>query len=155
MGDCAALDGDRGRARYAQLCLAGLFGLAAIVAAALVAQAKPPAHATNLLLVYVGADDCAPCRAWQRGDGAAFRTSALFTHLTYREVKSAHLHDVLADENWPADIRTYRDRLDRSKGVPLWLVVSNDSIVLQRFGTAAWRSKVLPGIRLYSRARRY
>jgi hypothetical protein len=144
-------DSDRRRVRIAWLCLGSLSALAAMVAALLVAQARPPARAANLLLIYVGAEDCAPCRAWQRGDGATFRSSADFTRLTYREVKAAHLRDVLKDESWPEDIRGYRDRLKRSDGVPLWLVVSNDDIVAQRFGVVAWRNKILPRIRFYLR----
>jgi hypothetical protein len=151
MEACVTLDRDRLRVRIAWLCLGVLSALAAVVAALLVAQARPPGQAANLLLIYVGAEDCAPCRAWQRGDGATFRSSAAFNRLTYREVKPPHLRDVLKDESWPEDIRYYRDRLKRSDGVPLWLVVSNDDIVVQRFGAASWRSKILPRIRSYLR----
>lgn len=151
MEDSITLDSDRRRARAALLCLAVLAVLATIIAAHLVAQARPSTRAANLLLIYVGADDCAPCRAWQRGDGAAFQSSADFTRLTYREVKSPLLREVLKTESWPEDIRNYRDRLKPSDGVPLWLVVKNDEVVIQRFGTTAWRSKILPTIRFYLR----
>jgi len=151
MEACVTLDSDRRRVRIAWLCLGTLSALAMVVAALLVAQARPPGRAANLLLIYVGAEDCAACRAWQRGDGATFRSSADFSRLTYREVKSRHLRDVLKDESWPEDIRFYRDRLKRSDGVPLWLVVSDNDILVQRFGTAAWRNRVLPIIRSYLR----
>lgn len=98
------------------------------------------------MLLYVGAEDCAPCRAWQNGEGAAFLASADFPRITYREVKSRHLRDVLKDENWPEEIRSFRGSLRRSDGVPLWLVVSNNEIVEQRFGAAAWRANILPKI---------
>ena len=98
------------------------------------------------MLVYIGAEDCAPCRSWQNGDGATFLASGDFKRITYREVKSPHLKDVLSDENWPDDIRRYRKRLRHSDGVPLWLVVSDDEIVMQRFGATEWRTKVLPTI---------
>jgi hypothetical protein len=145
------LDSDCRRVRAAWLSLGALAALAAIVATLLVAQARPPERAANLLLIYVGAEDCAPCRTWQRGDGAAFRSSADFTRLTYREAKSPHLRDVLNDESWPEDIRRYRERLKASDGVPLWLVVLDDDVVMQRFGSAAWRGKVLPKIKSWLR----
>jgi hypothetical protein len=151
MEDWVTLDSDRRRARGAWLCLGTLCAFATVVAALLVAQPRPPGRPANLLLIYVGAEDCAPCRAWQHGDGATFRSSADFSRLTYREVKAPHLRDVLKDEVWPEDIRGYRDHLKRSDGVPLWLVVSDDDLVVQRFGVAAWRSKVLPRIRFYLR----
>jgi hypothetical protein len=105
----------------------------------------------DVMLVYVGAQDCAPCRAWQNGEGAAFLASAEFSRITYREVKSPHLEDVLMDENWPEDIRDYRSSIRRSDGVPLWLVISDRRIVEQHFGATAWRQRVLPALRSYSR----
>ena len=98
-------------------------------------------------LLYVGAEDCAPCRAWQSSEGASFLASADFPRITYREVKSPHLHDILKDENWPDDLRGYRAGLRRSDGVPLWLVVVDHKIVEQRFGAAEWRASVLPSIK--------
>ncbi len=62
-----------------------------------------------LMLLYVGADDCPPCRSWQQGAGAAFRTTPEFAQVVYREVKSPTLHDVLKDEHWPDDLRAYRE----------------------------------------------
>lgn len=130
-----------------------MFGVSIVVAVAAVAvtvwsgHAGKSAHEADVMLLYVGAEDCAPCRAWQNGEGAAFLASAEFPRITYRQVKSPHLHDVLKDENWPEEIRLYRDGLRRSDGVPLWLVVADRKIVEQRFGAAEWRASVLPKIR--------
>ena len=103
--------------------------------------------ARDVMLLYVGAEDCAPCRAWQSGEGAAFLASADFPRITYREVKSPQLHDVLKDEHWPDELRSFRNVLRRSDGVPLWLVVADHKIVEQRFGAAEWRANVLPRIK--------
>ena len=121
--------------------------IAAIMATVWAGRAGKPARDADVMLLYVGAEDCAPCRAWQNGEGAEFLASAEFPRLTYREVKSPHLHDVLKDENWPDEIRIYRDSLRRSDGVPLWLVVADHKIVKQRFGAAEWRASVLPIIK--------
>jgi hypothetical protein len=101
----------------------------------------------DVTLLYVGADDCAPCRAWRNGDGAAFLASGEFARVTYREVKSAHLEDVLRDDNWPDDLLVYRSRIKRSDGVPLWLVIADREIVKQEFGASAWRESILPRIK--------
>lgn len=103
--------------------------------------------ASTVLVLYVGADDCAPCRAWQTGDGAAFRSSGYFPQVVYREVKSPRLMTLLSDENWPDDIRGYRDALRRNDGVPFWLVVVGREIVQRQSGPAQWRTIVLPAIR--------
>jgi hypothetical protein len=146
MEDLVTLDCDRRRARGAWLCLAALFAFATIVATLLLAQPRSPARTAKLLLIYVGAEDCAPCRAWHGGDGAAFRNSADFNRLTYREVRSPQLRNVIDDEYWPEDIRGYRDHLKRGDGVPLWLIVLGNKVVEEEFGAAAWRSKILPRI---------
>jgi hypothetical protein len=130
-----------------------LLGASIVTAIAVVAMtvwagdAARPARGGDIMLLYVGAEDCAPCRAWQNGDGAAFFASANFPRITYREVKSPYLHDVLKDENWPDEIRSYRRSLRRSDGVPLWIVVSDHEIIEQRFGAAEWRANVLPRIK--------
>lgn len=121
--------------------------VAAIAVTLWAAHAGKPARAPDILLLYVGAEDCAPCRAWQNSEGAAFLGSAEFPRIAYREVKAPHLHDVLKDDYWPDEIRLYRERLRRSDGVPLWLVVANREIVEQRFGAAEWQANVLPRIK--------
>ena len=135
------------RARATWLWLGCFAATATTLAALLLSHASPPARATDLTLVYVGAEDCAPCRAWQNGDGATFRQSDEFARITYVEVKAPHLHDVLKDENWPQQIRNLKGRLRQSDGVPLWLVVSNENVIEQRFGSEAWRMNILPTIR--------
>lgn len=109
--------------------------------------AATPAAKPNLTLVYVGAEDCAPCRAWQSGEASAFRSSPEFASVAYREVKSPTLLDVLKDEYWPDDLRRYRDSFGRGAGVPLWLVVADQEVVGQGFGASQWYSSVLPKIR--------
>jgi hypothetical protein len=105
----------------------------------------------DVMLLYIGAEDCAPCRAWQKGDRAALLASAELARITYREVRSPHLEDVLNDENWPKDIRDYRSRIRRSDGVPLWLVVADHAVVEQQFGANAWQERILPAVKSYLR----
>lgn len=106
----------------------------------------PEKSAKNVTLVYVGAEDCAPCGIWQRNQGTAFRDSSEFSRLTYREVKSPTLFDVLKDDNWPAELRVYRQAIGRGTGVPLWLVIADEKIVMQRSGLAQWQETVLPKV---------
>jgi hypothetical protein len=127
--------------------------VAAILAGSIVAKsgqwAGPALHPAprEVTLLYVGADDCPPCRAWQRDAGTAFRSSAEFAHITYQEVKSPKLFDVLKDEYWPDELRAYRDHLDSRAALPLWLVIADDEIVERGFGIAQWQNSVLPKLR--------
>jgi hypothetical protein len=125
-------------------------GLGAMCGAAIVYSltAPPsPSPRSDITLVYVGAEDCAPCRKWQREDGTAFRASGEFAQVSYREVKSPALFDLLKDEHWPQDLRPYREKLAPGAGVPLWLVLADGEVVDQRFGAVQWKAAVLPKIR--------
>ena len=103
--------------------------------------------ATKVTLVYVGADNCAPCDSWQRNQATTFRDSKEFGRLEYREVKSPNLFDVLKDDYWPDDLRIYRQAIDQRAGVPLWLVIADDQLILQRSGLSQWQDAILPKIR--------
>jgi hypothetical protein len=101
----------------------------------------------DILVVYIGAEDCAPCRQWQGGMGAKFRTSNEFRHLRYREIESPQLFRLLNDEVWPADLRGYRQRIDRTMGVPMWLVILNGDVVTQGYGVSQWANTIIPTLR--------
>jgi hypothetical protein len=117
------------------------------IAAAHAPLASGPAERADVTVLYVGADDCPPCRAWQEGEGAAFRELPEFSRLTYREVKSPTLFDVLNDENWPDDLRRYRNRIERGAGVPMWLVIVGNETVSRGYGPTQWRQAILPKIK--------
>lgn len=97
----------------------------------------------RVVLVYVGADDCAPCRTWQRDHAPALR-SPTFARLIYREVKSPRLLDVMRDDHWPDDLRPLQTQLGPGAGVPLWLVIADGAIVGRGRGASEWSGIVLP-----------
>lgn len=132
--------------------LSGSAAAVAIVALSVAAWAwhsRQSIDPADVMLLYVGAEDCAPCRGWQKGERAAFLSSPEFGRVAYHEIKSPHLEDVLKDEYWPEDLRGYRQLLKRSDGVPLWLVVVNDKVVEHRFGAQEWRAVILPRIKSF------
>lgn len=110
--------------------------------------------AKKLTLVYVGAENCAPCENWQHNQGIAFRNSVEFQRLAFREVKSPSVFDVLHDNYWPEDLRPYRQSISRSAGVPLWLVIADDQLVMQGAGISQWQESVFPKIKSLTRAMR-
>jgi hypothetical protein len=109
--------------------------------------ALPAADRQPVMLLYVGADDCPPCRAWQLEARPKFQASAEFAAVTYREVKSPRLLDLLKDEYWPDELRSFRDQLDRRTGVPVWFIVFENGIVERSAGVSQWQSTVLPKVR--------
>ena len=101
-------------------------------------------HPQRIMLVYVGAEDCAPCRSWERSAEPAFRASMLSSRITYRVVKSPTLFAVLADENWPDDLKPLRAQLRPEAGVPLWMIIADDRLLTQAFGETQWRESIMP-----------
>jgi hypothetical protein len=134
------------------VAIAAMSVVAAIAAVSDSHQGSKVTASDDILLLYVGADDCAPCRVWQSGDGKRFRSSAIFAKIAYREVKSPSLFGLLEDENWPEDLRGYRQHLGPGTGVPLWLLIAGNQVVAQGFGAGQWRTVVKP--RLQSLVRR-
>jgi len=128
-----------------------LVGAVALVATRWAPPTSAPAARAAITLVYVGAEDCAPCRAWQSAEGKQFLGSAEIARLNYREVKSPRARDILKDEYWPEDLRDHRDRLGRGAAVPLWLVISGDEVVERGFGASQWHAAVLPRVKLLLR----
>jgi len=135
-------------ARRASIIVGGVIFILAVTLGIIKLTSSPSVKSQkHLTLVYVGAKNCAPCNAWQRSQEAAFRDSAEFRRLAYREVKSPSLFDVLKDDNWPEDLRVYRKAIRQGAGVPLWLLIADDRLVMQSFGLAQWQETVLPKIR--------
>lgn len=124
------------------LAVAGSFAFVAGLGVSQLANllAKKP---EQLMLVYVGADDCAPCRIWQRDHAPTLRSPS-FARLIYREVKSPRLLDVMKDDYWPDDLRPLQTQLGPGAGVPLWLVIADGAIVGRGRGASEWSRTVLP-----------
>ena len=100
-----------------------------------------------VMVVYVGADDCAPCRKFYEEQWPAIRNSARLSSIAFREVRSPTFRDVLSDEYWTADLRPIRDTLPDEAGVPLWVVVSDGSVVKSVWGVSQWEAQVMPLLR--------
>ena len=118
----------------------------AVIAAAIATHKVPDPHRPQVTLLYVGAEDCAPCREWQQHEKIAFSTSAEFARLRYREIKSPTLFNLLKDENWPEELRGYRDLLGPDAGVPLWFVIADGQVIQRGMGPSQWRTDVMPKI---------
>jgi hypothetical protein len=140
---------DHARYRLARTAVLGAAVLlvAAVIAAAGRSDTEHQANPAEVTVIYVGADDCAPCRIWRRDRLPAFAGSPVFKRLTYREVTSPKLFDLLKDEHWPDDLRQYRDSLDKSAGVPLWFIVADDKMMLTARGLREWGEVAMPKLR--------
>jgi hypothetical protein len=121
-------------------------GLAASVALQVWPAAIAPGARADVTVVYVAADDCAPCLVWQRDHWPAFSKSPMFERIGFREVKAPRLAAALDDDYWPADLRTLRDGLSPGAGIPLWFVLADTKVVVTAQGLSQWEGAALPAI---------
>jgi len=138
------------KSSIAAVALAATGALAALSSSARI-EPSPIDGSSAVTVVYVGADDCAPCRNWRREHWPKFQASSIFARLTYREVTSPRLFDLLKDDYWPYDLRAHRAALDKTSGVPLWLIVASDGTALTARGLSEWERVAIPAIRSLAR----
>lgn len=107
----------------------------------------PPAEGGEWRLVYVGAEDCAPCNAWRRRHWAELVSSARYAHITFLEVRAPRIAELLGDAYWPAPVRRHRTAIPPGAGAPFWLLLNGEDTVLRAWGEPQWRARMLPALR--------
>ncbi len=130
-----------------------LAGLAALLGAGVLfadTPYRPAAGHDALTVIYVGAEDCGPCRAWRRDERPGFVASRAFAGLRYREVIAPQLRDLLTERPWPADLAALRERIRLRPGAPQWFVLRGTQMVAWESGQSAWRRAVWPAIRTHA-----
>ena len=98
----------------------------------------------GVTFVYIGADDCGPCRAWRKSELPKFEASGLRRRVDFRTVLAAHWTNVGDPYYWAADIAWIREDTEISRGAPQYVVARDGKIVLRTFGTGTWKGRVLP-----------
>ena len=122
-----------------------LFGCGLLFADARNQTAKPCGAIT---VIYVGADDCGPCRIWRRDERQDFLGSSVFQNIKYREVIASRLYDLLAEAQWPADLMFLREQVRARPGAPQWFIIQDGHIIAWEAGLSAWRRVVWPMIQM-------
>jgi hypothetical protein len=107
------------------------------------AEAKPT-------LVYVSAEDCSTCRAWERGHLEPFATSADRQAVDWREVKNKTLTRITEKAAWPAELEWLRAQVP-SSGTPRFYLVEGERILARGDGISGWTGAVLPAIKALPR----
>src|SRR6478609_5424623 len=106
--------------------------LAASVAPALVMST---AHATgNLQVIYVGGQDCPPCRRWATTYKDSWLASPDFGRVTWYEVEPPHLKEAYQQRHWPEALRPVLAQVPRKSGTPRFLIVADGRIVSNEVG---------------------
>lgn len=114
-----------------------------VVAALVGSSLQFPARAEPALkVIYVGGRDCQPCTAWKNKYKASWLASPEYKQVTWIEVDPPKLKETYQERYWPGDLKPILDQLPRKSGTPRFLIVKDDRIIANEFGTGQW-SKIL------------
>lgn len=102
---------------------------------------------TKFTLVYVGADNCGPCAAWERdvgpGTRSNFLASATARGVVFREVHARNYMNTAEPTRWPDDLIWLTKATNIASGTPRYIVMVDRKIVLNTQGRFAARVEPL------------
>jgi hypothetical protein len=87
------------------------------------------AYAAQMMVVYLGAKDCAACQRFDAYEKNAFKAKVTARGMDFREVKVESLRYIRQLDGWPADLMWLHNRLQTEAGVPWFFVVRGNQIV--------------------------
>jgi hypothetical protein len=134
----------RSTAPFRHFAAAAAFALLAFAAsgahaaAAKSCDAAPPAAT----LVYLGAWDCPYCTKWKAEERPKFTGSAEAKRIALRELDTPRLK--APEFKFPPDLAWLEAKYRTKKGVPRFLIVRGEKVLLEAYGLQGWREKTLP-----------
>jgi len=97
------------------------------------------ARATNnLQVVYIGAQDCLPCRRWIATYKDNWLTSPEYGRVTWVEIEPPHLKEAYRERHWPDALRPMLAQVPDKSGTPRFLIVGDGRIVSNQVGVSKW-----------------
>jgi hypothetical protein len=103
-----------------------------------------PVKPREILVLYVGAYDCAPCGGYELNVRPVFLASPEGKAVTYREVKSGTYRSTMREADWPEDVRWIRELGAARGGTPRFIVAVDRVILRNVTGVGNWNSDALP-----------
>jgi hypothetical protein len=104
------------------------------------------ADAARPIVIYLSAEDCTTCRAWERANQPAFEKSAERKKVEWREVRVKTLVHINQKAEWPADLEWLRKQVPES-ATPRFYLIRGDTLIAKGDGISGWTSSILPAIK--------
>lgn len=96
---------------------------------------------SEILVLYIGAIDCPPCRRFKAADYPRWARSEEIKHIQYRELEFPYFENTSEDWYWPENLRWVRNTAYADSGTPRWIVAVDGHIVSN---TRSWKGKTYP-----------
>lgn len=96
---------------------------------------------SEILIVYVGAQDCPPCLTFKARRYPVWIKSAEYKHVIYRELSFPSYKRTDEDNYWPKDLRWVRENAFARRGAPRWIVSVDGRIIANQ---RSWGRQTYP-----------
>jgi len=84
---------------------------------------------SEIVVVYIGADNCPPCWRFKEDDYPGWIKSDEYRQVTYRELQFARYQATSSDTVWPDDLKWLRKATYSRRGAPRWIVLVDGKII--------------------------
>lgn len=130
-----------------------LLGTAATAALSTYAgpAAAKGAPAPEMMVIYVCADDCGPCRVFEAEDLPRWMASPLARSVRFVRAKAPKSTQAFQAKYWPSVARPYMSAF-RAPIVPSFMFVAGGNVVASGAGLNGWRQTTLPQVQQMVRA---
>jgi hypothetical protein len=101
----------------------------------------------DIIVVYLGANDCPYCQHWEARAKAELLTSPEGRVVRYYEVKGETLRQPIVERHYPEELKWLARRLGPLRGVPRFVLLVNGQVAWSVLGTNDYESVFLPALR--------
>jgi len=116
-----------------------LAGVAAVAVQLTAAQAQSAPRIPAIHIIYMGGDDCPPCRAWRREELPKLEATAGFKRIKFTYVVKVIRSAVPPAFFMPSEVRPYKAKLDTANngitGSPQTAILVDGKVFDYYFGT--------------------
>lgn len=123
---------------------------AAALSAPAPANAKATPH-TEMMVIYVGAADCAPCKVFEAEDLPRWMASPLARSVRFVRTQAPRTTQAFQARYWPREARPYLSAF-RAPIVPSFMFVAGGNVIATGAGLNGWRQQTLPQVQQMVRA---
>ena len=130
--------------------LLGTVATAAFTVHSAPAEAKL-APGGDMMVIYVCADDCGPCRVFEAEDMPRWMASPLARSVRFVRAHAPKTSLAFQAKYWPSEARPYMSAF-RAPIVPSFMFVAGGNVVAMGAGLNGWRQQTLPQVQSMVRA---
>jgi hypothetical protein len=101
------------------------------------------------MIIYVHADDCAPCHIFQAQDWPQFKASPVSRAVHFVRTTAPKTTQAYQVKYWPSEARPFHSAV-KVPIVPSFILVRQRQVVLVGNGIVGWRNQVLPQLHQFA-----